>query len=299
MNIRFVPRADIDKVKYNSCVHYANNGNVFGYLWYLDFIAKDWDALVEGDYESVMPLPWQRNRLGQRVVVTPPLMRELGVYSIHVLSPKRIAAFLAAIPPEFRGVRLRLNEQNPPPRDLDFALAERTNHQLLLQQPYAEMTEAFSRDLLLELERAEQSDLLPIGNISVEEVAAFFKQHGPQDAHTERSFHGLQRVMYNVLHRGWGGSTGIRHRAGDLLAVAFWIYSHKKVTALLLLESPAGRAVAAREQLVNLQLRSHAERMMILDFNTLNASPFAEKFGAKQNDFYEIVRGRRWNFWGV
>lgn len=299
MNIRFVPRAEIDKVKFNSCVHYANNGNVFGYLWYLDFIAKDWDALVEGDYESVMPLPWRKNRLGQKVIVTPALIRELGVYSIHVLSPRRIAAFLEAIPAEFRGVRLRLNEQNPPPRDQGFQLRERTNQQLLLQQPYVEMSESFSRDLLLELERAERADLLPVGNISVEEVADFFRQHGAQDAETERSFHGLQRIMYNILHRGWGGSTGIRNRAGELLAVAFWIYTHKKLVSLLLLESPAGKEVGARAQLLNLQLRSHAERALILDFNTLEENAFAESFGAKQNDFYEIERGRSWNFWGV
>ena len=299
MKIRFVPRAEIEKVKYNSCVHYAGNGNIFGYIWYLDFIAKDWDALVEGDYESVMPLPWRRNRLGQKVIVTPPLMRELGIYSIHVLSPKRIRNFLEAIPEEFRGLRLRLNEQTPPPRDQGFRLIERTNQQLLLQQPYETISEGFSRELLLELEQAEQADLLPVGNIKVEEVAEFFKKHGPQDADTEQSFHGLQRVMYNILHRGWGNSTGIRTREGELLAVAFWIYSHKKVTALLLLESPAGKAVRAREQLVNLLLRSHADKPLILDFNTRAETDFAQKFGAKSNDFYEIERGRSWNFWGL
>jgi hypothetical protein len=48
MAVRWVKREDIDKVKWNSCVHYAYNGNIFGYVWYLDFIGKSWndDILV-------------------------------------------------------------------------------------------------------------------------------------------------------------------------------------------------------------------------------------------------------------
>ena len=56
MEIRFVKKEDIDKIKWNSCVHYAINGNIFGYMWFLDSVSKEWDALVEGDYESVLPL---------------------------------------------------------------------------------------------------------------------------------------------------------------------------------------------------------------------------------------------------
>ncbi len=57
MDVRFVPREEIDKVKWNSCVHYANNGNIFGYVWYLDQVAREWDALIEGDYYTYIGLP--------------------------------------------------------------------------------------------------------------------------------------------------------------------------------------------------------------------------------------------------
>lgn len=58
MEIKFVFREEIDKVKWNSCVYYVINGNIFGYMWYLDYIVKDWDVLVEGDYELVFFLVW-------------------------------------------------------------------------------------------------------------------------------------------------------------------------------------------------------------------------------------------------
>ncbi len=68
MNIRFVPQEDIDKTKWNSCVHYAINGNIFGYMWYLNNVAKKWDALVEEDYESVFPLIWRYKYLNIKVI---------------------------------------------------------------------------------------------------------------------------------------------------------------------------------------------------------------------------------------
>ena len=35
MDIHLVRREDIDKQLYNSCVHYATNGSIYGYDWYL------------------------------------------------------------------------------------------------------------------------------------------------------------------------------------------------------------------------------------------------------------------------
>ena len=93
MEIRFIEGKDIDKVKWNSCIHYATNGNIFAYKWFLDYVAKDWHALVEGDYESVFPLVWKKGLLGKDELYQPSLMRELGIYSINVLSRARVQRF--------------------------------------------------------------------------------------------------------------------------------------------------------------------------------------------------------------
>ena len=95
--IRFIAHQDIDKVKWNSCVHYATNNNIFGYWWYLRNTAKEWDALVEGDYESVLPLI-SKPSANVGSLYLPELIREAGIYSIHLLSHARVNAFLEAIP---------------------------------------------------------------------------------------------------------------------------------------------------------------------------------------------------------
>lgn len=291
MEIRWLARQEIDKVKWNSCIHYANNGNVFGYLWYLDHVAKEWDALVEGDYESVFPLVWRKHWLRGKELYQPAWMRELGLYSIHVLSTARQKAFLEAIPPEYGQVDIALNEQNLSPAVEPFRLETRSNFQLLLDRPYEEIAEGFSRDLFLTLERAERSGLRSTSGLSPERIAEFYRRNGQGKQRESRS-HALLRIMYNALHRGWGFSTGVTDENGELLAVDFFLYSHSKAVSLTPVCSARGLDLGAPEHLCHAIVRSHAGRPLILDFNTADGR-VPRAFGAQENEFYHLRRDSR------
>ncbi|HMN88857.1 MAG TPA: hypothetical protein PKD70_13565 [Saprospiraceae bacterium] len=296
MDIQFVPHAEIDKIKWNSCVHYANNGNVFGYKWFLDFVAKDWDALVEGDYESVLPLVWRKAFFGGRELHQPSLMRELGVYSIHALSAKRITNFLHAIPDAYRMVEMVLNERIQLPQHHDFQTETLCNHQLLLMESYDVLAANYTPPLRERLRLATDNQLIATSNIKPETLANFYRKYAKDRRHLERNFHALQRIMYNVLHRGWGFASGIEDASGNLLAANFFIYSHHKVLSLMPLEAPVGAQTGALAQLFDLLIRTHAGRPLILDFNTSGADELALYFGAQENLYYRIRRDRRWLF---
>jgi len=289
MNIKFVKRADIDKVKWNSCVHYAVNGNIFGYIWYLDHIAKDWDALIEGDYESVFPLIWKEGPLNRLELYQPGLMRETGIYSIHLLSEARVGRFLEAIPDKYRKLDIHLNEQNRPPEGLDMETEELTNYQLFLNQPYEELVNQYARPLLEKLQQAEDEGIVLTSSVKPEKIAEFYQKYG---AGKERHFHGLQRIMYNILHRGWGFASAAMNTDAEILAVNFFIYSHKKVISLVPLASPEGQAKGALPYLMNGLIQSHANKPAILDFNGANEQQLATSLGARPNPYYRIRRNR-------
>lgn len=292
MDIKFVAGEDIDKVKWNSCVHYAGNGNIFGYMWFLDFVGKQWDALVEGDYESVFPLIWREGFLGRKELYQPDLMREMGIYSINVLSQKRIRSFLDAIPEEYRLIRMNLNERNQPPEEMGFEVADRINHQLLLNKPYEILEEGFADELKDRLAAAEEAGLVTTTSIKPETIADFYRRH-TRDRNRERNFHALQRIMYNVLHRGWGYAVGAYTAEGTLVAVNFYIYSHGKVMSLVPLQSPEGAGLNALPFLFNMLIRSHGNRPLVLDFNTQENDPMARSFGALPNKYYRIEKDKR------
>lgn len=293
MDIRLVLREEIDKVKWNSCVHYAANGNLFGYLWYLDYVAKDWDALVEGDYESVFPLVWRRNALGRRELYQPDLMREMGLYSINALSQARLRQFLDAIPEEFRRVDVHLNAFNRPPEGIDFTVEEKGVYQLALTSPYEILAQGFADEARAATGRAEEAGLRLASGLKPETIAAFYRQHSRYRRGLERRFHALQRIMYNLLHRGWGFAAGVQDEDGQWLAVNFYGYSHGRVWSLAPVQSPAGERVGALAYLLDALIRSHAGRPLLLDFGTETEDRLAKAFGATESRYYRLQRDKR------
>ena len=55
-HIRYLRRQDIDDAKWDACIHL-----IYGKSYYLDHMTDgQWDALIMGDYEIIMPLTWRR-----------------------------------------------------------------------------------------------------------------------------------------------------------------------------------------------------------------------------------------------
>ncbi len=292
MEIRFIAQEDIDRLKWDSCVHYANNGNVFGYSWFLNNTGKQWDGLVEGDYESVFPLVWRYDWLKHKEVFQPILARELGLYSIHILSPNRIGQFLKAIPEEYRTVDIVLNEQNPFKTAIDFQHKTHHNYQMLLTAPYEEIRKGYAPELLNALDAAEELGIRPAGSLKPERLADFYQKHSKDgNALRTQKFHALQRIMYNALHRGTGFIAGITDENDELLAANFFINGHRKLLGLIPIQSPKGATMHALDVLMNLMIQSNAGRPLLLDFNSDDAH--LEQFGAIQNSYYSIQRSSK------
>lgn len=297
MEIRLIPREEIDKTKWNSCVHYAVNGNIFGYMWYLDAMARDWDALVEGDYDSVMPLTHRNLSWGRQGLVQPPLVRELAIYSVNPPSNKRNAAFWEAIPAEYRRVNLQLDAFSQPKGE-GWINAELKNYFLPLNEAYELIRERYSQDLIDRLEVAKEQDLFPMSSLKPERIAELYRK--TRGMLSEPEFHGLQRIMYNILHRGWGFASGIMNRQQEVMAADFFIFSHGRIMSLAPVLTEAGKAIHAKEYLYDLMVRQQAGKPQALDFNTAtDKDDFARHFGAIHYEYYKVEKERPkgWRAW--
>src|SRR5688500_13949607 len=120
--IRYVPRAQIDTIKWDQCIDKAANGLIYGYSVYLDHMAAHWDGLVLNDYEVVMPLTWNK-KYGFYYIYQPFLSAALGVFGNNV-NAALVGHFLKAIPGRFRLWEFSLNHGNLFPVD-SFQLFER------------------------------------------------------------------------------------------------------------------------------------------------------------------------------
>ena len=290
MRLRYVPHAQIDRQLYNSCVHYALNGRAWAYKWYLDATARHFDVLVEGEYESVMPLVWDKSLLGRRRVRQPVLTPGLGVFSVHVLSPKRLGYFVREATARFDAVDLTFTGDGARVDENDWHWDARGNLALpLAARPYDEIAAEYGSALLRELAVAQDARLLVHANLRPERIAAFVAEHAPRG---QKLQHPMLRVLYNALHRGWGWSSAVTDPDGQLLATAAFVFTHGRIAPILVAESAAGARVHARALLFDYAVRQSAGRPVVLDFASGDEAAYGG-FGARRETLWHARHSAR------
>ena len=78
-SIHFLKRKEIDDHKWDDCIGSSSNSLPYAFSWYLDSVAENWDTVVLGDYETVMPLVWLR-KFGIKCLYHPYYCQQLGVF---------------------------------------------------------------------------------------------------------------------------------------------------------------------------------------------------------------------------
>ena len=107
--IHYLKHTEIDFRKWDDLI--AQHGLVYAQSWYLDIVHPNWEALILGDYEAVMPLTGGK-KFGVRYLFQPFFVQQLGIFSRQPLSPEMQSRFLQSIPQKFRFCEIRLNESN-------------------------------------------------------------------------------------------------------------------------------------------------------------------------------------------
>jgi len=80
--IKKIKYQDIDFDKYKTCIENSAQKNFYCKKDNLDFLCKNWEILVMGDYEAVMPIPFVKKAFF-KVVDMPLFCQQLGVFSIR------------------------------------------------------------------------------------------------------------------------------------------------------------------------------------------------------------------------
>lgn len=218
---RYVPYEEIDKNKWNGTIHYSPNGNVYGYHWYLKSVWRQWDAIIEDDYESVLPiLPSKMLRHSYD------LLPSLGPYSVNALTKIRVNQMLD-MAMEYTASGLYPLSYRVDPLHVDDRISDQLCHfSIDTIEPYATLEEAYNADIRGQLAALDTTDVKLTAGIKPEDIVGYVKLD-------DRYSNALLRIMYNALHRGIGWSSGIiDKKTGKYLSLSFFVASHNKVYEL-------------------------------------------------------------------
>lgn len=292
-HIRFVPYKEIDLAKWDHCISTATNGLVYGYSWYLDHMAKQWDALVLDDYDAVMPLTWNR-KYGIAYLYQPFLTAQLGVFGKDV-SAEQLESFLQAIPAKFLYWDIYLNYRNM--ADLkNFHLYQRRNYILELDKSYDTLYNGYRENIRRNTRKAEQLGCTPVKDIAIQKVIDLAVEQ--MRAFTKESSDNVARFikLYKYLHdRQQAITYGILNAKKELVASCVFIFSHNRAYYILVGNHPDGRTIGASHSLIDAFIKDHADKKMILDFegsDIRSLAFFYSSFGAIEENYAAIKLNR-------
>jgi len=288
-HIQYVPYKEIDFIKWDHCISSSANGLIYGHSYYLDHMARQWDALVWNDYEAVMPLTWNR-KYGIAYLYQPFLTAQLGLFG-NDITPKLLEAFFRAIPSQFRYWDFYLNHKNLFPLE-DFHLYQRKNYILNLDIPYAALYKNYKENIRRNIRKAEQLGCKPILDFDVEKVIALAVDQ--MRTYTKESSDNVERFrkLYNYLHsRKQAITYGILSAKDELIASCIFVFSHSRAYYILVGNHPDGRTIGASHSLVDAFIKDNASKKMLLDFegsDIRNLAFFYSSFGAHEENYAAI-----------
>lgn len=292
--IHYLPYQQIDQKKWDECIHNAFNGRVYALSWYLNEMAYGWDALVEDDYQTVMPLTGGR-KAGINYLFQPFFTQQLGVFSRSLITPSQTEKFLNAIPPKFLYGEINLNSHNVI-QSKSLEIVQLLNHELDLIKPLEVLRKNYSENTRRNLRKAQLQELKINESVSPEVLVSLFRSNrGAILNHiTESHYTRLVALMHRAIYHRTAFVKGC-FSSNTLLAGAFFIHYRNRLIFLFSALSEEGKKQGAMFQLIDHVISQFSGQAVIFDFegsNDPNLTRFYKSFGAKEVHYPRIIFNR-------
>ena len=288
--IYYIKHNEIDKEKWDACISNSPNGLIYAYSWYLEIVCKEWDALVEDDYTSILPLP-KGEKYGYTYTYPPPYTQQLGLFSTRHITEKEVAGFLSKIPEEYKYIEMNLNEQNPVSSGL-FELSQGVTHLLNLNTDYKSIFANYSTQAKRNLKKAQANSLTLKKDVAPKKIIELFRNNkGKEFSHASHQYTLLDKLMQTCIKKGAGQLWGAYSGENELCAGAFFLQSNGRAIFLFSGVNEKGYDTQAMTFLINSYIEEHSGSNLMFDFDgssDTNIARFYNGFGSEKVNFNKI-----------
>lgn len=293
MKISYLPQANINKTKWDSCIDTAANGLIYAYSFYLDAMSENWDALVMNDYEIVMPLTWKK-KYTIYYLYPPFYTASLGVFGNNI-SAQTVKSFLENIPGKFKYWDFFLNRNNlfaiP-----EFPMYERSNYILPLLNSYEILKSKYASSHVRNIKRSIQYGNIVKKNIPIADVMQLAKEQA-KDFSTigEKSFVHFAELFEFLKEKNLAITYGVYSPQLKLVASCAYFFSHNRAYYILVGNHPDGKTSGASHLMIDTFIKEHAGKNLTLDFEGSNIPSLAffyKSFGSVLEKYPGIKRNK-------
>lgn len=291
--IKYIPHNEINFGAWDTCIQSAANHLIYGYSWYLDLVSPNWDALVLGNYEAVMPLTHQK-KLTFSYLRQPFFTQQLGVFYSNMEFMHSTNDFLAAIPEKYKLIEINLNSSNVPSSKL-FTISANTTCHLELYANYEQLSQNYSSQIQRNIRTAQKCNITVDNNIPLETIIKLFKESkGKQIKHFKSKHYELLINLGNALQLYKAVTyMGAKNEKGEYIAGCVWVVHNDMAIFLFSGTNQEAKKSGAMSAIVDEFIKQHAHSHILLDFegsNDTNLARFYTGFGAKPINYFSLRR---------
>ncbi len=292
MSINYVKQSKIDKVKWDKCINSSVNGIVYAYSWYLDIVSPNWDALIIGDYEAVMPITGKK-KYGISYIYQPVYSQQLGVFTTGILNEKLVNDFLSAIPKFFKVINIKLNSYNKVSHK-SFSIHEKVTYELDLISGYNTLRSHYSSNTVRNIKKAKNENIHIAKHTGLKDFLTLVNETSNIPV-SIFELNCLRKIIPFAVRYNMGNIYGAYNSNNQLVAAAFIIKSHNKAIYHLAASTDEGKESRAMFSIIDSYIYDNAEKNLTLDFEGSmieGIARFYKGFGAQPVKYLNIRRSR-------
>ena len=263
--IQYLSHNQIDKKKWDATID--DCGNIYAYSWYLDIVHPQWEALVEDDYQSVMPLTGGK-KFGVQYLYQPYFVQQLGVFSKSPMTAEKTDAFLKAIPAQYRFAEIRLNESNAFDGDRQ-GIEYHRNVLLDLNQDYEAIRADYHQNTKRNLAKAGDNNLQIVTTVIPYHVVALFTDNRGAllDKWGKAEYARLTALTSVAVRRERAFILGVTEKGvGQLICAAIFMKTKDRITFLFSGLTVEGKQRQAMTYLLDQVIQKYANQPFTFDF---------------------------------
>ena len=286
----YLPHKEIDRSLWDACIDKAPNGLIYAKSYYLDEMANTWNAVIWGDYQAVMPLPWKRKYFF-KYVYPPPFLQQLGVFSRQQLPSAIVLKMIQTAESKFKFGEYFFNFQN-----VFQNTNPKTNFILNLEKDYKKLAANYHQNLQRNLKKAAKLNLqYACSNDFKAAIHLYQSTYGKRMPHvTEVDYRRLTNACQVLYKREELVIRETRDKEGNLLALLLCLKDRNRIYFLLPTTTERGRKCEANHFMIDNLIKEFAGQKLVLDFEGSDLpgiAHFYKNFGSSNQPYFFY----RWN----
>ena len=295
MEINYCKNSDIDTKAWDRCIAGSFNNSISAFSWFLDLICDDWNALIEGDYESVMPLTVRRV-FGKEIIYPPCFAHDFGIFSNNPVTPLKTRSFINAIPSFFKYYRITLNKFNPLDSK-EFNTIIHKRFELDLIKPYVKLTADFTTELQRRLNIAMAHGYYFSAGLSPNDLIRFItekKIRTPREIY-QHDYRLLRTLISSFIRYRSGELYGLFDQHNELSSIALVTWMNSRIDLIFQTTAPDKMKDFPDLFLIDRIIDKYSETNTTLLFQSRSipgsAIPYRD-FGARETTYLEIFKNK-------